>query len=74
VTFLTEKEREILSTTEKIQLKRSGNSDVLIVPSSWRHSFPQLAVNPLIFEAYVERDLDGRIYIVFQKERPIVER
>ena len=66
-----EKEREILSTVEKIQVKRSGNSDVLRVPASWRDSFPQLAVDPLIFEAHVERDLNGRIYLVFRKERKV---
>lgn len=61
-------EREVISNTEKIELKRSGTSNVLRVPAQWRRSFPQLA-GPIIFDARVERDGDGRIYLVFEKER-----
>jgi hypothetical protein len=69
--FMAEtEEREILSTTKKIELKRSGNSDMLRLPASWRDAFPQLSGPRIIFEAHVERDLDGRIFLVFQKERP----
>jgi hypothetical protein len=70
---LSEQGREIISNKEEIELKRSGNSDMLRVPSSWRRSFPQLQGANIIFEAQVERDADGRIYLVFQKERPTAE-
>jgi hypothetical protein len=66
---MSEEEREIISNKEKIELKRSGTSDMLRVPAAWRQSFPQLAGPNIIFEAYVERDLDGRIFLVFKKER-----
>jgi len=61
--------REIISNTEQIGLKRSGTSDTLRIPAHWRRSFPQLR-GAIIFEAHVERDVDGRIFLVFQKERP----
>jgi hypothetical protein len=66
---MSEQEREIISNTEEIELKRAGTSDMLRVPASWRKSFPQLSGSHIIFEAHIERDLDGRIFIVFQKER-----
>ena len=68
---MSEQEREIISNKEKIELKRSGSSDMLRVPANWRRSFPQLQGANIIFEAHVERDMHGRIFLVFQKERSL---
>lgn len=61
-----EEEKEIISNTEQVELKRYGSSDVLHIPAAWRHSFPQLR-GKVIFDAHIERDSNGRFCLVFQK-------
>lgn len=60
--------REVLTAPEKIALKKSGTSESLRVPASWRRTIPALQ-GPLLFEARVEKDENGRIYVVFEKVR-----
>jgi hypothetical protein len=66
---MSEEKREIISNKEQIELKRSGTSDMLRVPATWRKSFPQLKGTNIIFEAHIERDTSGRIFLIFKKER-----
>jgi hypothetical protein len=62
-----EEKREVLTDDESIELKRQGTSDMLRVPAFWRKSFRELKGSSLIFEAHLERDQNGGIYIVFRK-------
>ncbi len=63
-----EKDREVLTAPEKIELKRYGTSESLRIPRSWRKALPQLQ-GDLLFEARVERDGNGKVFIVFEKVR-----
>lgn len=58
-------DREVISETERIELKRSGGSDSLRVPANWRRSFRQLK-GSLVFDAHIER-ARGKILLVFEK-------
>ena len=67
-----ENERTILTDDEEIPLRRSGTSDMLRVPAHWKKTLKELKTlpgGPLIFMAHIEKDADGRIFIVFEKER-----
>lgn len=68
---MSTEEREIISNKEEVALKHYGTSVGLRVPAIWRRSFPQLQGANIIFEAHVERDIYGRIFLVFQKERTV---
>ncbi len=64
----TEKTKEVLTNTEKIELKKSGTSYSLRVPMQWKKTLPCLRGSPLIFDAHVEKDDNGKILFVFEKE------
>lgn len=66
-----EKEREILTSTETVTLKRQGTSDMLLLPAHWKKTIPQLHTSPLVFNVHIEKDADGRIFIVFEKEKEL---
>jgi len=63
---MKEEKREQLTTSETIDLKRKGSSDYLRVPATWRASIKGLQ-GKLKFEAKVERDENGILYIIFKK-------
>jgi hypothetical protein len=67
-------ENEIVftSASEEIELQHSGNSDILRIPAGWRRTIPQLK-GPIFFEAHIEINRDGHIFLIFQKERPTAE-
>jgi hypothetical protein len=66
---LSTEEREIISNTKKLPLQKDGDGKKFHVPAIWFTVIPQLN-NARFFSAHVERDLDGRIFLIFQKERP----
>jgi hypothetical protein len=61
-----ENDNEVLTTPKRVELRRSGTSDVLTVPAEWRKTIPVLQ-GPLLFDARVERVSTGQILIVFEK-------
>jgi hypothetical protein len=63
---MSEDEREVLTEKEAVELRRSGSSDVLHLPAHWKRSFPFLK-SAKLFEATIERDQTGAIFIVFRK-------
>lgn len=60
--------RTVISNTETIPLKRIGTSNMFRVPAYWKKSFREL-IGDSVFEAHIERDEYGGIYIVFRKVR-----
>lgn len=65
-----EKTREVLTNNERIELQRRGTSDFLRIPAHWRRALRTLQGSPLIFNAYVEKDGSGKVFIVFEKVNP----
>ncbi len=77
VMIMPEKEREgareVLSNVEEVNIRRSGTSDVLTVPQSFRKSFPQLK-GDIVFNAYLVRE-GKQILLIFEKqENDVPER
>jgi hypothetical protein len=62
-------ENERLTDDEIISLKKQGTSQGFTVPAAWIKTIRGLKREPLMFYAHVEKDLNGSIYIVFQKAR-----
>jgi len=60
------KTRKQVTSTETIELQRKGTSDYLRVPASWKNSLRKLQGH-LTFDATVEEDENGILYIVFKK-------
>ena len=63
---MTKENKEKRSIPQKIELKRKGTGDFLRVPADWRNTIPGLQGH-LVFDATVEKDEYGIIYLVFKK-------
>jgi antitoxin component of MazEF toxin-antitoxin module len=59
-------ERERLTNPERIEAKKTGGSEVVRIPASWIKTIPQLKGH-LVFDMHVERDKNGKIYIVSER-------
>ena len=66
MTEKNEEERIILTDKKTISLRRSGTSDVVTIPSFWRKVFKELK-GDITFDAHVEKDAHGHIFLVFEK-------
>lgn len=60
-------DKQVISNTERVEVKRSGTSDTLRIPAHWRRSFMELKGSKLLFDAFIEKDSHGSIFIVFKK-------
>jgi len=65
---MAKQKREVITKSERIELKRKGTSDFLRVPAKWRHSFRKLQ-GKLTFDATYEEDENGVPYLIFKKVR-----
>lgn len=63
---MTKQENKVLTSSEQIELKRKGTSDFLRVPAKWRNTFKKLQGH-LTFDATLQEDPNGALYIVFKK-------
>jgi hypothetical protein len=62
--------RTTLTNPTPVKVRRSGTSDVLGIPAAWIKAIPGLKCNPLLFEAVIQRDGLGNLYIQFRKVTP----
>lgn len=52
-----------LTTTERVQVKKQGNSKTLRFPAKWQQTIPALAHTTLIFEIHLEKQ-NGKVMLI----------
>ncbi len=68
-----EKENEVLTDEQRIRMRRTGNTDVLTVPANWTKTFPFFKVDPVEFQARIEKTPEGKILLVLERIKPEVK-
>ncbi len=54
-------------------MRRTGNTDVLTVPANWTKTFPFFKVDPVEFQARIEKTPEGKILLVLERIKPEVK-
>jgi len=62
-----EKEKTVLTNTERIEVKKSNDVFRFTVPMAWIRALPCFKCEPYLFDVHVEKTPEGKIVLVAEK-------